>query len=51
MIDSLGETHFKLVVDRHLELPLSSQVALGRLDGGVPQQELDLLEGPAGEPT
>jgi hypothetical protein len=36
---------------RSLELLLPSQVALGRLDAGVPQQKLDLLEGAAGEPA
>jgi hypothetical protein len=48
---SLGQSHPELVVHRHLELLLSPEVALGRLDGGVPQQKLDLLEGTAGEPA
>jgi hypothetical protein len=43
--------HSELVVDRDPELLLAPQVALGRLYGGVSQQELDLLEGPSGEPA
>jgi hypothetical protein len=46
-----GDGPPQLVVDRHLELLLATQVALGRLDRGMPQQELDLLECSAREPA
>src|SRR5258708_7717857 len=41
----------QVVVHGDLELLLPPQVALGRLDGGVPQKKLNLLEGASGEPT
>ena len=37
----------QVVVHRDLNILLRPQIAFGRLDGGVPQQELDLLEIPA----
>ena len=37
----------KVVVHRDLDILIGAQIALGGLDGGVAQEELDLLEIPA----
>ena len=37
----------QVIVHRDLDVLLRSQIAFGRLDGGVPEQELDLLQIPA----
>jgi hypothetical protein len=37
----------QVIVHRDLDILLRAQVALGGLDRGVPQQELDLLQIPA----
>jgi hypothetical protein len=41
----------KVVVHRDLDILLGAQIALGGLDGRVPQQELDLLQVAAVLPT
>jgi hypothetical protein len=41
----------QLVIDRHLELLLPSQVAFGRLDGGVPERRVALGGHPPRAPT
>jgi len=41
----------EIVIHSHDDLLLGAQVAFGRLDGGVPQQKLDLFEVAARLPT